>query len=282
MTQHTMSILTEETHNLESVQIPCGWVAVRRTIVKKQRVVNPNTEHITTSEQVDEHILTTSEFTKMKNGTFVREKQNRVLLTPALMTIFQNNGYHGLCEALWPENKNSAKRSSHEAAVSQKHTMAVEKRYSHLLLCDIDTLIPVIIEHDSHRVLSPLKQELAGAVWCSYLNGNFDESQYHLDKAAKILLQRDDVVLFQITDEDPFCEKNPAIATTPDEAIGNLPYHSSEPGREKQICFKWTPSQEDWDLVVKAKQKLSHPSPWEAMLEVDSLGLIAGGATKRS
>lgn len=122
----------------------------------------------------------------------------------------------------------------------------------------------VFFERSTQLLYDRHKQPLPMAVSCSYLNGRFDNANYHLDKASKILMQREDIRI--------------------KSAQVSIPHYNADRRRNQHLEFVWVPNVEDYRRMISYCNEIGgqHPSMhiYRAMFELDILGLRAGGAAK--
>lgn len=78
-----------------------------------------------------------------------------------------------------------------------------------------------------------------------YIGENMDNAHWKLVPVVRVLLERDDIVLFENGGERKrYGDDKPD--DDPRKWVGNIPGYNAERGRDKCISFHWTPSREDF------------------------------------
>lgn len=148
-------------------------------------------------------------------------------------------------------------------------------------LIDENVSLDQVVKWDSasHMLFDIEGQPLPVAVEIEYIMGGMDESRYDLVKAAEILLNRDDVHVYNF---DAYGERGEGEATSIKEAIAPIPYYNADQGRSKTINARWMPSVKDyrrmWNRCLSYKDGYSSTKKHMAIFDEDLLGLRAGGA----
>lgn len=126
---------------------------------------------------------------------------------------------------------------------------------------------------------------LPNALRFNYIDGRFDNGVYDLEKAARILLGREDVVLTESGGQrySAFGYGEEFAKDDPKRYIGSIPGYNANPGRDQCLAFLWQPSAEDYRRVFEAALKDGGRAPSSSDLRVacfsiDVFGLRAGGA----
>jgi hypothetical protein len=141
-----------------------------------------------------------------------------------------------------------------------------------------DTNSIVRLDSGSHMVFDRNDQPLPVGVPFDYIShGGITDGRYDIDKLAKHLLKRSDILIYNPQDHLDY--KKPAKKVA--DAIVDIPYYNSEPGSTKTIYFIWQPSQADyirmWTLSQKLNKKYPSTAHHQAIFDLDLLGIRAAG-----
>lgn len=140
----------------------------------------------------------------------------------------------------------------------------------------------VSLDSGSHMIFDRNGQPLPVGVPFDYIShGGITDGRYDLDKLAKHLLSRSDILIYnpQGWRRDDLDYKK--SAKTVADAIVDIPYYNSEPGCTKTIYFIWQPTQADylrmWTLSQKLNRKYPSTAHHQAIFDLDLLGVRAAG-----
>ncbi len=128
----------------------------------------------------------------------------------------------------------------------------------------------VRLSRKSHSVSSyeglPLPQPLA----FSYMDGDFSDGAYRLEKALNVLLHR------------PGIRPRRRAGGAKELSISAVPYYNSRPGCTKTIEFEFIPTDAEMaQMCAHLPAAIErHEARRQAVFELDLLGLRAAGATK--
>lgn len=135
----------------------------------------------------------------------------------------------------------------------------------------------------SHQLFDLDGEPLPVALFFSYIEGGFDESNYDLAKAVQILKARDDVTLVEGGGERSYRYSSKEIPDDdPRKYIGKIPNYNAQRNHTTSIAFAWHPSTEDfravWEEVSKKDKDPGSDALRLAVFNTDALGLRKGGA----
>ena len=143
-----------------------------------------------------------------------------------------------------------------------------------------EPVIYVEVDHSCHLAFDAERRPLPVACLFNYIEGNFDNGTFDLDKVVEVLSTRDDVTL----------HPNGGERWGDGSYIGMIPGYNAEPGRTHCVQFIWHPTVEDYRKVYALAETYdrsgSHdpdgtPNKWlrdQAIRELDIWGLEAAGA----
>lgn len=135
-----------------------------------------------------------------------------------------------------------------------------------------------------HQLFDLNDNALPVALNFNYIDGGLAQDRFDLEKAARILMQRDDVVLAEQGGERFYGEWK-GEADDPNRYIGNIPHYNAERGRNRCLAFRWHPTEDDYATafaVARDKRKDKSPTSgdirWVALFDLDVFGLVREGA----
>jgi hypothetical protein len=277
------------TRSIERVDAGHGLHAVRWTDTTVTTVARNGVEQATTQSVAHERVLTGAQQEEVEAGLMPSPQTHHFLLTPAALDALRNHTYYAFLHVL---QKGTIDNDEEPFAGALTHHQLVGYQHAHRVAQHPFTSLvegaakgSVLVQNrlDSHSVLRAEDGgELARLQVGEYTSGQFDNAHYDLTKAATHLLTRPDIRLYV---DRRYGVGNVQLASTPAQAIHQIPGYNSERGRDQHLLFRWMPSQEDWDKVCgqrakapKTPKTLFSSDIWQAVFELDILGLRACGA----
>ena len=119
------------------------------------------------------------------------------------------------------------------------------------------------VDYASHMIFRPNGRPVPLAIMYDYINGRIYDGEYDLHKVAVVLLQRDDVVVFnhhkKPSNKTNWSDKQ-YWATHPKECIMNIPYYNNEEGQTQSVEFIWQPKDEDYQYLWDKVKDQQYPS----------------------
>lgn len=139
----------------------------------------------------------------------------------------------------------------------------------------------VRLDVSSHMVFDRKGQPLPVGILFDYIGGRISNGTYNLEKLAKHLLKRSDVVVFTADGwrgEVDFDKQASTVA----EAIVDVPYYNREANCSRTIYFMWQPNKTAyrrmWTECLKLHKEYPSTRMREVVFNLDLLGVRAAGA----
>lgn len=254
---------------LRTLEVEPGLFVFKRE-VSTQRIDSQGDLRVApepTNATVTQGFIAKGELAKMRQGESCKLRDDLSLVLPEGREIMRTRGY--------------VYTLSNEIATRFNDELVRRDCYDAFERGDVTVDDVIRFEHASHMLFDRHGQVLPVAIRFDYIEAHVNNSRYDLEKAAKILLARDDITIFPVKryrDEPDY----DGVAKTVEEAVASIPYYNAERGRNRTITFRWTPRVEDyrkmWAECLRLGGRYPSTNRYHAVFNLDLLGLRAGGA----
>lgn len=157
---------------------------------------------------------------------------------------------------------------SYEPPDGERYAWTIEKPYDHIESGGTGNLVR--FKQDAHMLYDASNKVLPVGMYFEYISAYMDNRSYDLKRAVEILKDNPNVDL--------------ETARWSDEYIDDIPHYNSESNRNRCISFWWAPTQKEYQQMWKKCKEIGSKYPstnrYQAVFELDLLGLRAGGAAK--
>lgn len=245
---------------LNSAEVMPGLFAFRLTHQLAEGQKLPTSFEAMVSEHVLEGVCHADAIDAFKSGTTSKIKSlDLVVVTPEFLDVAQRRGFMAAAEA------RTADQRAYAGLRKDIYTALVDEEMP------IDRLITA--DFSSHRLVRMDGTSLPVAIHCDYIEAGFHNGNYDLDRLVAKL--KDDT---RIT----FAEGKRGGGPT----IGHhaIPFYNADEVRQRYVTFIYSPTAQEaialWDKCISYGTKYPSTCRYQAMFDLDVLGLRANGIAK--